>query len=267
MNLKKLISTLLLLLTVNLFAQTREDLSPAEQNISQDESSSSATMVSKKAVNFFSPDMNWKIHGGISLYNENIWVPVEQFLDVDLSLDMKEFSASFGICHEQSADHLVNEMRWGPTFFNHFNFGIMTTFHLFTYKDVFTETDTLAGVFFKYDTNSWFNVTAKAAYMFKASRIFSIEDSVSWLYNHSVAVALDLDFKINRFVNPYFEFNSYTKYDYNLWFTPQFIFGIRTNPTKNFTIGAEIDLVYIDFFTLSGYLNSIYERAYVEFKL
>ncbi len=217
-------------------------------------------------VQFLSRPATYTLTGGLSLFNQYNWVPRGQIYDLSFDFDMNELEASIGINHYDTRENLTAFVRYAPTFWAHFNFGLETRFHLLINPDLFTEFDGLFLGFFRYNTLKHFQFTGRVGYMLKRSKIYAIEDTVSWLKNHCVAFDLDFRWKINNFVSTYFQFDTFTPYKYHLFCAPSFIGGFELTPKKNFSVGAELELCYIDFFTLSGYLSAIYERAFIKYR-
>lgn len=217
-------------------------------------------------VELLSKNINYSLKGAISLYNENDWIPRSLIYDLNFNFDMHELEANLGIRHFEDEENLTASIRYSPTFFGAFSAGLEGRFHFLLVQDSFTEIDWLSMVFLRFETGKHFKISGRGGIMMKSAKIFNIESSVPWLRNYNPVFDLNIQWDFNKFISIFFEFDSFTQYKYNLFLAPSIITGVCLNPSKRLSIGSEIEFCYIDLFTLSGYLSSIYHRAFIKYR-
>ena len=215
-------------------------------------------------VNFFTPEMHWTLKKGISLENGGDFEPATESVDLSASLDLTElyFSTGFKLMQE-SSDFTTESIFW-PTFFSCLNMGIGTVFHINYMPDNFIETDFLFGFFAKYTPSKRFSVASNMMYMRKTSRIFITDSEFVKISNDNMALALHLLFLPTEKFNIAFDFSSYSYYRYMLFFAPDFRLELSYKLSRLFAIGSEVEVQYIDMFTLSANFNSANFRCFVK---
>ena len=217
-------------------------------------------------VELLSKNINYSLKGAISLYNENDWIPRSLIYDLNFNFDMHELEANLGIRHFEDEENLTASIRYSPTFFGAFSAGLEGRFHFLLVQASFTEIDWLSMVFLRFETVKHFKISGRGGIMMKSAKIFNIESSVPWLRNYNPVFDLNIQWDFNKFISIFFEFDSFTQYKYNLFLAPSIVTGVCLNPSKRLSIGSEIEFCYIDLFTLSGYLSSIYHRAFIKYR-
>ena len=175
---------------------------------------------------------------------------------------MQEIRSNAGIFVQPSQVDFSTEIIYWPTFFNCFNAGVGSIFHFVHCNDIFVEFDYLSGVYLSYHTPKKFDCMLNFLYHGKAARIFAIQDDVPWLKNSSIAFRTEFNFRPVSQLNLNLSVSSYSMYRYMLWFAPDFSFSADYKFFDMFAVGGQIEIQYIDMFTLSSNLNSIDLRIY-----
>lgn len=215
-----------------------------------------------EVVIFFTPKMRWSITNGLSLENGADFAPLTSAVDLSVDLDMQEIRSNAGIFVQPSQVDFSTEIIYWPTFFNCFNAGVGSIFHFVHCNDIFVEFDYLSGVYLSYHTPKKFDCMLNFLYHGKAARIFAIQDDVPWLKNSSIAFRTEFNFRPVSQLNLNLSVSSYSMYRYMLWFAPDFSFSADYKFFDMFAVGGQIEIQYIDMFTLSSNLNSIDLRIY-----
>lgn len=215
-----------------------------------------------KIVNFFTPQLNWSVTNGLALENGADFAPMTTAVDISADLNMREIQANAGFLLQPSQVDFSTEVVYWPTFFNCFNAGVGTILHFVSCHDIFTEVDFLSGVYLSYHTPKKFDCMLNFLYHGKSARIFAIEDDVPELKNSSIALKTEFNFRPIKPLNLCLSVSSYSMYRYMLWFAPDFSLSADYKFLDMFAVGGQIEIQYIDMFTLSSNLNSIGIRIY-----
>lgn len=215
-----------------------------------------------KIVNFFTPQLNWSVTNGLALENGADFAPMTTAVDISADLNMREIQANAGFLLQPSQVDFSTEVVYWPTFFNCFNAGVGTVFHFVSCHDIFTEVDFLSGVYLSYHTPKKFDCMLNFLYHGKSAHIFAIEDDVPELKNSSIAFKTEFNFRPIKPLNLCLSVSSYSMYRYMLWFAPDFSLSADYKFLDMFAVGGQIEIQYIDMFTLSSNLNSIGIRIY-----
>lgn len=215
-----------------------------------------------KIVNFFTPQLNWSVTNGLALENGADFAPMTTAVDISADLNMREIQANAGFLLQPSQVDFSTEVVYWPTFFNCFNAGVGTILHFVSCHDIFTEVDFLSGVYLSYHTPKKFDCMLNFLYHGKSVRIFAIEDDVPELKNSSIALKTEFNFRPIKPLNLCLSVSSYSMYRYMLWFAPDFSLSADYKFLDMFAVGGQIEIQYIDMFTLSSNLNSIGIRIY-----
>lgn len=224
-----------------------------------------SNLVFAEIVNFFTPKLNWFVENGIGFQNGNDFTPNTIVMDFYNELNMKEFICSSGIENSQEGFNFTTDAIYWPTFFKYFNLGVGSTFHILVRDKEFTEIDLLSGVFFKYSNLDWIEVQMNCSFFAKFAKIYAIDNSVPWLKNNNIAISIEVKAYPLSLLEVYLSFSSYSYYRYMLWFAPDLRFGASYKISSLLKIGTEIELQYIDMFTLSANCNSIDVRGFLRF--
>lgn len=213
-------------------------------------------------VNFFSTQKKWSVTNGLSFENGADFAPFTTAVDLSVDFDMREIRANAGVFVQPSQFDFSTEIIYWPTFFNCLNAGAGSIFHFVSYSDIFVEFDFLTGVYLSYHTPEKFDCMVNFLYHGKSARIFEIEDKVPWLKNDSIAFKTEFNFRPIRRLNLNLSVSSYSMYRYMLWFAPDFSFSADYKFFDMFAVGGQIEIQYIDMFTLSSNLNNVDIRIY-----
>ncbi len=213
-------------------------------------------------VSFFTPQKKWGVTTGLSLENGADFAPLTSAVDLSVDLNMREICANAGIFVQPSQVDFSTETVYWPTFFNCFNAGVGSVLHFVHCNDIFVEFDYLSGVYLSYHTPKKFDCMLNFLYHEKNSRIFAIKDDVPWLKNRSIAFKTEFNFRPISQLNLNLTISSYSMYRYMLWFAPDFSFSADYKFFDMFAVGGQVEIQYIDMFTLSSNLNSIDLRIY-----
>lgn len=219
-----------------------------------------------KTVNFFTPQMQWTLSGGLNLKYAPDLAFDNAAADTSVALDMKEIAAAAGFRLQNGIFDFTAQAAYAPTIAEHFNVGIQSVFHVNAYSDIFTETDFLCGVYFRYDTLKRFSLSAHISYLYKEARIFAIADAVPRIYNHNLAHALELSFRPLSALTLSASLASHTCYRYPLYFSPTLKFGGEYRLFDWFALGGEWSVQYIDIFTLSANFNGFENRFFIKLR-
>ncbi len=215
-----------------------------------------------KKVNFYSPKMKWAVTNGLSFENGADFAPMTSSVDISVDLNMNEIKANIGSLMQPSQVDFSTEIIYWPTFFNCFNAGVGMIFHKMDYSKLFSEYDFLTGFYLSYHTKNKFDCMANFLYHGKAAKIEAIEDDVSLLKNSSIAFKTEVNFRPIKPLNLNLSISSYSQFRYMLFLAPDFSFSADYKFFDTFSIGSELEIQYIDLFTLSSNLNSIDLRFY-----
>ncbi len=221
-----------------------------------------SSFANAKIVDFFTPQMNWSVTNGLTFENGADFAPMTTAVDISADLNMREIRANAGFLLQPSQLDFSTEAVYWPTFFDCFNAGWGTIFHFVSCSDIFTEVDFLTGVYLSYHTPKKFDCMLNFLYHGKSAHIFAIEDDVPALKNSSIAFKTEFNFRPVAPLNLCLSVSSYSMYRYMLWFAPDFSFSADYKFIDMFAVGGEIEIQYIDMFTLSSNLNSIGIRIY-----
>ena len=82
---------------------------------------------------------------------------------------------------------------------------------------------------------------------------------------NNIAISIEVKAYPLSLLEVYLSFSSYSYYRYMLWFAPDLRFGASYKISSLLKIGTEIELQYIDMFTLSANCNSIDVRGFLRF--
>lgn len=218
-------------------------------------------------VNWITPKPAISIVSGATFEAGKDVSPRNVFVDLSSALAMKELNCFAGFQFQTSIFDFTSSVTYAPTFFNHFNFGPKMIFHSQHYDDIYLELDLLGGAYLKYTKSRKFAVALDFLYHFKCAKIFSIEDSVPWLVNTSIAFCTTFTVRPFSPLCVEFTISSYSDYRYMLFFAPDFRLSTEYDFSRAFSLGSEIEIQYIDMFTLSSNINVINARLYVKLRL
>lgn len=224
----------------------------------------SFTAFSEGKVNFFTNEMAWSIENSLSFENGSDFDGLTAAVDLSAELNMKELVCNFGNKFQAGQVDVTTEAIYWPTLYNRFNVGAGNIFHFIHYGDTFVELDYLFGFYGAYHTEKKFDCMLNLLYHGKAARIFAIKDQVPWLTNNSFAFKTQFNF---RPVDPLLlslSISSYSQYRYMLFFAPDFCLGAEYKCLDMFAFGGQVEIQYIDMFTLSSNLNSIDIRIFAK---
>lgn len=220
-----------------------------------------------EVVNFFTPQPQWSFITGLSLENGKDFAQNTAAVDFSAFCNMKELKMNGGLKFQPSQFDFTTEAIYAPTFFNCVNFGVNTLLHTNYYHDIYVEVDWLVGPYISYHTAKKFDCMLNFCYFSKNARIFAIEDKVPWLKNDTIAFKTEFNYRPADWVDVFLAVSSYTQYRYMLFFAPDFKVGAEFNILPVFAIGTQVEVQYIDMFTLSSNLNSIDLRIYSRISL
>lgn len=215
-------------------------------------------------VNFYSSQKNWSVINGVGIENGADFAPLTTMVDISANLDMNEIKAGVGVRGQAGQTDFSMGAIYAPTFFNCFNAGAQSIFHLVYCNDTFVELDFLSGIYLGYHTEKKFDCMLNFLYHGKNARIFAIQDDVPWIRNNSIAFKTEINFRPVQKLNINFAVSSYSDYRFMIWFAPDFSLAVDYNLFDIFSLGSEIEIQYIDMFTLSSNLNSIDLRLFVK---
>lgn len=222
----------------------------------------------------FSPEMVHTVSGGLILdrttgfspyVNTDSLITPSYFLSY--RLEMPEFYGETGFrFSSETVDCTTRAVYW-PLFWNRLNMGVGLTYHFLAYDKVFFEQDILAGLFFKYTCRS-FTTTTDINYFRKWTRIYAVQNYISWLTNNSLAINTRWSWSVLDRFDFYFGISSYSEYQYLLFWAPDFMTGFDWHFPHGIITGAEFNIQYIDMMTLTAYLDSVELRLFTrwEFK-
>lgn len=215
-----------------------------------------------EVVSFFTTEQEWSFVTGLSLENGKDFAQNTAAVDFSAFCDMKELQMNAGFKFQPSQLDFTTEAIYAPTFFDRVNFGMDMVIHTNYYHDVYVEVDYLVGPYAKYYTAKKFDCMLNFLYFSKNARIFAIEDKVPWLKNDTIAFKTEFNYRPVDWVNIFLAISSYSQYRYMLFFAPDFKLGAEFDILPVFSIGTQVEVQYIDMFTLSSNLNSVDLRIY-----
>lgn len=99
------------------------------------------------------------------------------------------------------------------------------------------------------------------------SHIFVFGKDSPYIYNWDLQAKFEFIFHSALKLEPYFSIASFEDFRYPLFCAPIFTFGAIYEIKKNFTFGILGSVRYIDFFTLSSYIDSWVLKIYIEYQI
>lgn len=99
------------------------------------------------------------------------------------------------------------------------------------------------------------------------SHIFAFGKDSPYIYNWDLQAKFEFIFHSALKLEPYFSIASFEDFRYPLFCAPIFTFGAIYETKKNFTFGILGSVRYIDFFTLSSYIDSWVLKIYIEYQI
>lgn len=217
-------------------------------------------------INFFTSKIEKTLTGGLTFRHLSDFSMENAAADICFSADMKELSFNSGFKLQSGIFDFTTQARYAPTIARHFNVGVMSTFHINVYSDIFSEIDFLTGLYLKYDTLKHFKISSGIFYFYKEARIFSIADKIPRIYNHNLAKYIEFCFAPIQNLSLYMNIASYTYYRYTLYFSPDLKLGGEYRFSDWLSLGNEWDFQYIDMFTLSANYNGFENRFFVKLR-
>lgn len=221
-----------------------------------------SSFLQAQTVNFFTPEMDWSITSGLGFENGSDFAPLTTSVDISAELNMKEFYANFGNKFQPSQIDLTAEAVYWPTFWDCFNAGAGSIFHIVHYSKLFVEADILTGIYLGYHTPKKLDCMLNFLYHRKIARIYEIQDDVPWICNNSIAFKTLVNYRPVENLTLNLTISSYSPYRYMLFLAPDFSLSAEYRFFELFSAGAQLELQYIDMFTLSSNLNSIDVRIF-----
>lgn len=218
--------------------------------------------VHSHTVTFFTPSMDWSFVTGLSIENGKDFDTNIAAVDFCAECNMNQLLMNAGMKVQPSQFDFSTEAIYWPEFINCLNVGFGTIFHTNYYHDIYCEIDFLAGVYAKYRTPEKFDCMLNLSLMTKQARIFAIEDKVPWLGNNTIAFRTEFNYRPIDKLDIFLMLGSYTQYRYMLFLAPDFKIGAEYAFLPVFSLGGQVEIQYIDMFTLSSNLNSVDFRIY-----
>ena len=213
-------------------------------------------------VNFISSEKSLSLVSGFSFQSNSDFEYSSSASDLSLDLNMTELFASAGCKFQSNQTDFSTEIVYCPTFFDCFNAGAGHIFHVLHYNDLFNEYDFLTGLYLGYHSPKHFDCKLNLMWHAKAVEIFVIKDEVPWIKNSSFACKTEFNFRPVENLKLSLSLSSYSPYRYMLFFAPDLMFSCEYTFGQLISIGNQVEIQYIDMFTLSSNFNSIDYRLY-----
>lgn len=220
--------------------------------------------LSAKGVKFFTPEMHWAVENGVALESKGKGAPVFARTDINFALDMKELYVSSGVQMRMNAYDITAEAVYWPSFFSWLNIGAGMIFHTQIDPECFVEYDFLYGLFAKVSPLDWLSFSVNMLRLRKTARIWTADSDSLRIKNGNLAFSVGAVIKPVERLAISLDFSSYSYYRVMLFLAPDFKLGVSYKTAPSVTVGSEVDVQYIDMFTLSANLNSVNFRAYVK---
>lgn len=99
------------------------------------------------------------------------------------------------------------------------------------------------------------------------SHIFALGNEDPYIHNWDFQAKFEFIFHSTFKLDPYVSIASFEDFRYPLFCAPIFSLGVVYETNKNFNFGILGSVRYIDFFTLSSYIDSWVLKFYVEYKI
>ncbi len=144
-------------------------------------------------------------------------------------------------------------------------FGGVVNIHFDSVYD--TEINFLPGFYIQFKPFSIFMLSAHTNYFSKGRFIYSVSDAQPILINRSVALGIRASFYPNKSFMLYISLDSTEIFRYMIFMVPTFALGATYNANSNWMFLAEINVRYVDFFTLSAQYEGGELRFSVGYKL
>lgn len=138
-------------------------------------------------------------------------------------------------------------------------FGLQGIIHLENYFEYFFETDLLANLCYKFETQTGFSILATGGLTFNNSVIHGLDQSLN---QFSASISLKLMQKIFDRASIYFSVSSFDDFRYPIFVTPSYLLGFDFDVTPKIKLGIEALVRARDQFTTAPYIDYCYLTAY-----
>lgn len=170
-------------------------------------------------------------------------------------VDMNELRLDLGLNGVGEKIDLTFRSIYWPSFASKkLNLGIGFLYHLYVFPYQYTENDFKAGLYFRIYFAKKYCFVMDLNYYGKRT-VFNY--NIPALVNHSVNIDLLFLMQINENMKVYTGMLSNTFFDYPLSFEPNFIIGIENYCTKNFLLGAEFYIDWVDIISAVANIHQV----------
>ena len=219
-------------------------------------------------INFFSPEKRSVTFESGLLISSGTDNRINSFgVDFGTCLDKKEFVTSAGIRFSSEQMNFTHETVYWPTINEKFNIGTGLIFHYCNYYSYFSEIDFLTGLYFRYDNLRFFTFDFSLLYMGKSASISAKSGNLPWLYNNDLGLKIAFGFRPFDKFSFNIKFASYSYYHYLLFFAPDTEFTVSYKLNDNVQAGLNLNIQYVDLFTLSSNFSSYTIRTFVKMEM
>ena len=221
-------------------------------------------------INWFSEAAEHTLGVNLAVESESSALPYRVGFQGLYELDMTELETRAGMNFGNQAFNFFTEVKYTPTILSWFRAGPFFNYHIFSYDKVYIDNDIILGGCFQFHPQSFFSADIRIGWFFKDSCIYSLEDSAEHVPANGLGIRLNFAWEFFDALRLSFTATSYEDFYYQIFLAPSFIFGAEYKLPGNLNqlkVGGEVSFRYVDFFTLSGYLESIEFKLLVKYTL
>ncbi|MBQ5490753.1 MAG: hypothetical protein IIT68_01720 [Treponema sp.] len=181
-------------------------------------------------------------------------------------LEMQHLALTAGLQFAKECIQLSNETVWYPVQFETMRAGLGTSVNLFFDSVYAFELNLLPGAYMEWRPCSWFLFSMHVNYLFKTRAVYSVVEDIGMLNNHSAAIGFRCAFYVPGGFTMYLAGDADELFRYMILGIPTFTAGIAYNVDR-LSFAVELNVRYIDFFTLSATFEGVEARALVGYRL
>ena len=183
------------------------------------------------------------------------WIETQIFYSVKMDPLYARVGCSFG----NVKSNAMAEFQYFPLNFivpnANLHLGFNQIFHWRRLYDVSDAFDIMPGACFIVETDYGFDFKFKIYYLLKISKIMKMEKG-EYLRDHEFAFDFSMEKNIGEKVQVGLGLSSFDDFYYPKMFAPIFNLGVNVDISERVFFGGAANVRYIDFFTLSGHIES-----------
>ncbi|HAO30501.1 MAG TPA: hypothetical protein DCQ43_04035 [Treponema sp.] len=217
-------------------------------------------------IPWFEFEKSQSVWGGLALNSHTSYEPYILSFQGLYHLEMQHLALTAGLQFAKECVQLSSEVVWYPVQFEKMRAGLGTSVNFFFDSVYAFELNLLPGAYMEWRPCSWFLFTMHVNYLFKTRAIYAVAGDIGMLNNHSAAIGFRCSFYVPGGFTFYLAGDADELFRYMILGIPTFTAGAAYNVDR-LTFALELNVRFIDFFTLSATCEGMETRLLVGYRL